>query len=270
MLFKQKLEKIIKKNNSLLCIGLDIDLEKIPKFLLNTSDPIFSFNKAIIDCTYDLVCSYKPNIAFYEACGIDGLQSLKKTITYLKSHFQEIPIILDAKRGDIENTAKAYAKSVFEYWDVDAVTVYPNLGLDSLLPFLSYKDKSIILLIKTSNPDSKTFQDILVDKDPYFLKMARIIKAWHYNNICLFIGATYPKELKLIRDMFPQSVILTAGIGRQQAIVEKTVKAGIDKNGNNLICNNSREIIYSSQNKDFDKLARKKAFNLRALINKFR
>ena len=183
MNFKQKLEKIVKKNNSLLCIGLDTDLEKIPKFLLKGSDPIFSFNKSIIDTTCDLVCCYKPNIAFYEACGIKGLQSLKKTIEYLKTNHSDTPIVLDAKKGDIGNTAEMYAKSAFEYWGADAVTAYPNFGLDSLLPFLRYEQKLIILLLKTSNPDSKTFQDIYVNGEQYFMKMGRVIKKWKYNNI---------------------------------------------------------------------------------------
>ncbi len=269
MSFRQKLNNIVKKNKSLLCVGLDPDLEKIPKYLLKEKDPIFVFNKEIIDATFNLVCAYKPNIAFYEAYGIEGLKSLKKTIEYLIRHYKDIPIILDAKRGDIENTAARYAKSVFEYWNVDAVTVYPNLGLDSLLPFFEYKDKLIILLIKTSNPDSKTFQDISIDGEPYFLKMAKIIKDWQYDNIGIFVGASYAKTLKSIRELFPQTIILTAGIGAQKATVKNAVIAGIDKVGQNLICNNSREIIYASKKSDFDQICRKKALGLRNLINKY-
>lgn len=270
MLFKQKLNNIINKNNSLLCIGLDTDFKKIPKSLQKRADPLFEFNKTIIEATNDLICSYKPNIAFYEAYGIEGLKSLKKTINYLKSNFKDIPIILDSKRGDIGNTSKMYAKAAFEYWGADAITIYPNLGLDSILPFLEYKDKLMILLIKTSNPDSKMFQDIKVNNEPYYLKMAKIVKAWNYSNIGLFVGATYPEELKSIRRLFPSSIILTAGIGAQKAILKKTVKAGVDKYGRSLICNNSREILYASDDEHFAKASRKRALAIRNEINKYR
>lgn len=270
MNFKQKLERIINKNNSLLCIGLDIDLTKIPKHLRKEKDPIFIFNKEVIDNTFDLVCSYKPNIAFYEACGEKGHKALKKTVSYLQAQHADIPIILDAKRADIANSAEMYAKAAFEYWNADAITVYPNLGLDSILPFLKYKEKLIILLVKTSNPDSKMFQDILVENEPYFFKMAEIIRTWKFTNIGLFVGATYEEELKSIRALFPFSVILTAGIGAQKAILKKVVKAGVDRYGNNLICNNSREVIYASTNVNFKKNVREKAEEIRDEINKYR
>ena len=256
MKFQKKLNKIIKNNNSLLCIGLDPDLEKI-----QTS--IFEFNKKIIDSTYDLACAYKPNIAFYEACGIDGLKQLKLTIEYVKKNYPQIPVILDAKRADVPNTAKKYAKAVFEYWKADAVTVYPNLGLDSVLPFLEYKDKLTIFIIKTSNPDSGTFQNLPIDKKPYYLKMAKIIKTWKYGNIGLFVGATYPKELKDIRNIFPDRVFLSAGFGTQNADIEKAVKAGIDKQKSGIMFNASRSILYA-------KNPRKEAINLRNIINKYR
>lgn len=270
MNFKQKLERIIKKNNSLLCIGLDTDLNKIPKHLHKEKDPIFIFNKKIIDNTFDLVCSYKPNIAFYEAYGEKGNKALKKTIAYLQTQHSDIPIVLDAKRADIANTAKMYAKAAFEYWNADAVTVYPYLGLDATVPFLEYKNKWTILIIKTSNPDSRLFQDIKVDDQPYYIRMAKIIKKWKYENIGIFVGATYIEELKSIRNLFPSSVILTAGIGAQKAILKKTVKNGIDKYGSNLICNNSREVIYASTDIDFQKKVRGKAKEIRDEINKYR
>ena len=261
--FKQKLEKIIKKNNSLLCIGLDPDLEKVPNKFLKKNDPIFEFNKTIIDATHDLVCVYKPNIAFYEAYGLDGLKQLKLTIEYLKNNYPEIPIVLDAKRADIPNTAKSYAKSVFEYWNSDAVTVYPNLGLDSVLPFLEYKDKLTILLLKTSNPDSGTFQNINIGNEPYYLKMAKVIKGWGYDNFGLFVGATYPKELKAIRDIFPDRIFLSAGMGAQSAEIGKAVKAGIDNQKSGIMFNASRSIIYSKD-------PRNRASNLKKEINKYR
>lgn len=271
MNFQKKLLNITKKNNSLLCIGLDTEIQKLPKHLLSKDSPIHEFNKQIIDNTFDLVCCYKPNIAFYEAYGIEGLKSLKKTIEYLQKNYPEIPILMDAKRADIGNTAKMYAKALYEYWDVDATTVYPYLGLDTLTPFFEYKDKCTILLIKTSNPDSKVFQNLKVNnKKPLYLAIAKEITKWKYPNIGLFVGATYPKELKDVRNLFPDKPFLTAGIGAQNAETEKAVKAGIDKNGNNLICNNSRVIIYASNGKDFAEAARQKAKELRDEINKYR
>ncbi|MBI3485996.1 orotidine-5'-phosphate decarboxylase [Candidatus Daviesbacteria bacterium] len=270
MKFQQKLNGIVAKNNSLLCVGLDPDLDKLPKHLLEKEDPIFEFNKEIIDATFDLVCSYKPNIAFYEAYGIEGLKSLKKTLEYLQEKCPEIPIILDAKRGDIGNTAARYAKAVFEYWNVDAVTVFPHLGKDALEPFLKYDDKLVILLIKTSNPDAGIFQNLQVGDEPYYLKVAKTVKEWNFSNVGLFVGATYPKELADVRALFPDSVFLTAGVGAQGAKTEEAVKAGVDKNGGNFICNNSREIIYASTEKDFTEAARTKALAIRDEINKYR
>ena len=256
MKFKQKFENIVRKNNSLLCVGLDPDLKKI-----QTS--IFEFNKKVIDQTFDLVCAYKPNVAFYEAYGLNGLKDLKKTIEYLKKTYPQIPIVLDAKRADIPNTAKMYAKSVFEYWDVDAVTVYPNLGLDSILPFLDYKDKLTILLIKTSNADSGMFQNLSINKEPYYFKMAQIIKNWEYDNFGLFIGATYPKELETIRGLFPDRIFLSAGFGAQSAEIKKAVRAGIASDKKGIMFNASRSIIYA-------KNPRKEALKLKEEINKYR
>lgn len=270
MNFQQKLNNSIKKNNSLLCIGLDTDIEKIPHHLLSEKDPIFQFNKAIINASSDLVCVYKPNIAFYEARGIEGLKQLKQTIEYLITNYPEIPIVLDAKRGDIPNTAKMYAKSVFEYWDVDAVTIYPHLGLDSILPYLKYKNKLTIVLIKTSNPDSPTFQDILVENEPYYLNMAKKIRGWDYANLGIFVGATYPDELRSIRNIFPDKIFLSAGIGAQDAQVKQAVEAGIDRNKSSIMFNASRNIIYASVKEDFAQKAREEAIKVRNLINKYR
>lgn len=263
MTFRQKLEKITKKNNSLLCIGLDPDLEKFSKDFLKSNDPIFEFNKRIIDETYDLVCAYKPNIAFYEAGGIKGLQQLKQTMQYLQTNYPEIPIVLDAKRADIGNTAKMYAKSVFEYWNADAVTVYPHLGLDSLTTFLDYEDKLIILLLKTSNPDSSMFQNLRINGKPYYLEMAEKIKTWRYQNIGIFVGATYSKELSELRKIFPDKIFLSAGLGAQSAEVEKAVKVGIDRAKSGIMFNASRSILYS-------KNPRQEAERLSQEINKYR
>ncbi len=254
MTFQQKLLSIIQKNNSLLCIGLDTDIDKIPKNLKNEPEPLFAFNKAVIDATTDLVCAYKPNIAFYEAEGIKGLEQLKKTIEYVQNNYPEIPVILDAKRADVTNTAKLYAKALFEYWRADAATIFPFLGKDTVEPFTKYNDKSPIIIIKTSNKDASAFENSDV---------AEKVKKWMLPNISLFVGATDPKTIQHVRTLFPQSPILTAGIGAQGASVEKAVKAGIDKNGNNLICNSSREIIYADN-------PREKAESIRDIINSYR
>ena len=270
MNFREKLEAIIEKNNSLLCIGLDSDLEKIPKHLLKEKNPVFEFNKAIIDATSGVVCVYKPNIAFYEAYGIEGLQQLKKTIEYLKANYPHIPVVLDAKRGDIPNTAKMYAKAAFEYWEADAVTIYPNLGLNSVLPFLEYKDKLTIVLIKTSNPDSPMFQDIMIENEPYYLHMAKKIREWNFENIGIFVGATYPRELQAVRDIFPEKIFLSAGIGAQEGQVKESVQAGIDAKKSGIMFNASRSIIYASSGEDFATEAKKEAEKLRDKINQYR
>lgn len=247
MKFQEKLNKIIQKNNSLLCIGLDPDSAK-------TSKPFFEFNKEIIDATADLVCAYKPNIAFYEAEGIKGLEQLKKTIEYIHATYPEIPVILDAKRADVPNTAKMYSKALFEYWNADAATIFPFLGYDSVEPFFKYSDKSPIVIIKTSNKDASTFEH---------QDAAEKVKEWGFPNMSLFVGATDPESLGKVRKLFPQSPILTAGIGAQGASIEKSVKAGIDANGRNLICNSSREIIYANN-------PREKAIEIRDIINSYR
>lgn len=256
--FSKKLQNIITKNNSLVCVGLDPEEDK-----LHSGISQFQFNKNIIDLTHDLVCAYKPNIAFYEGAGIEGLQGLRDTINYLKKQYPEIPIVLDAKRADIGNTARMYAKSAFEVYDADAVTVYPHLGLDSIEPFLAYKDKLTILLFKTSNPDSGTFQNLEVDGIPYYLKVAQTVKSWDRENIGIFVGATYPEEMTKLRDIFQDSVFLSAGIGAQDADIEATVKAGIDKNGAGIMFNASRSII-------FDENPKEAAQKLRDEINKYR
>ena len=244
MKFQDKFEKAVILNNSLLCIGLDPDFEKLPGYFLKKSNPICEFNKGVIDKTHHLVCAYKPNIAFYEAAGIEGLRQLKKTIDYLKKNYPVIPIVLDAKRADIPNTARMYAKSAFEFWQADAVTVYPHLGLDSVLPFLEYKDKLTILLIKTSNPDSKMFQDLPVDGEPFYLKIAQEIQKWPYENFGIFVGATYPGELKKLREIFPDRIFLSAGLGTQGAQIKKAVRAGINDRGEGIMFNASRSVLY--------------------------
>lgn len=258
MEFSKKLQNIITKNNSLVCVGLDPDLEKLPDGVSQ-----YEFNKKIIDLTHDSVCAYKPNSAFYEGAGIEGLQNLQETIDYLKNNYPEVPIILDAKRGDIGNTAKMYASAAYDIYGADACTVYPHLGLDSIEPFLAYGDKLTILLFKTSNPDSGTFQNLDVDGTPYYLRVAQIVKSWDKRNIGIFVGATYSQEMAKLREIFPDSIFLSAGIGAQAAEVEAIVKAGIDKTGAGIMFNASRSII-------FDEDPKAAARKLRDEINKYR
>jgi len=256
--FQDKFQKIVAKNNSLLCVGLDPELAKLTK-----NQSLFEFDKSIINATADLVCAYKPNIAFYEAYGLDGLDHLKQTIEYLKKNYDEIPIILDAKRADIANTAKMYATAIFDFWSADATTVYPHLGFDSLEAFFAYKQKLTIVLIKTSNPDASTFQNLKVDGEPYYMKVAKEIKKWDKPNLGIFVGATYPQDLKNVRKLFPNNIILSAGFGAQKGKIKEAVKAGVDKTGGGIIFNASRSIIYSQNPK-------KEAQKLRDEINKYR
>lgn len=270
MNFNDKLNKTIEKNNSLVCVGLDPELEKIPKSLGRNKNSIFEFNKKIIDSTHDLVCAYKPNSAFYEAYGIEGMNFLKQTVDYIHNSYPDIPIVLDAKRADIGNTAKMYAKAMFEVLNADAVTVYPNLGLDSLVPFFEYKDKLTILLIKTSNPDSGMFQNLPTDGKPYYLRMCEIIKTWNYKTFGIFVGATYPEDLKKVREFFPDRIFLSAGIGAQNAEIENAIKAGINSQKSGIMFNVSRSILYASQDENFAEIARKKTQEVKNTINKYR
>ncbi len=268
MRFVEKLLNISRKNNSLVCVGLDTDLKKIPKFLLEEKDSIFAFNQKIIDVTSDLVCAYKPNMAFYEASGSKGWDALKKTCEYVP---QEIPIIIDAKRGDIGNTAKMYAKAFFEGLKADAVTVNPYMGEDALSPFLEYQDRCAFVLCLTSNEGASDFQLALIDGRPLYEIVAEKVLSWNEKNNCgLVVGATYPEQLKRIREIVPSLPILIPGIGAQAGDIESTVKFGTDENGELAIINSSRAILYASQEKDFAQAARNETMRLRDLINLYR
>lgn len=274
MNFGKKLENIIKKNNSLLSIGLDPELEKIPAHLKKYKDPIFSFNKQIIDATHDLVCAYKPQIAHYAARGVKGIGSLLKTINYLQHAYPKIPIILDAKRADIGSTSNQYVKEAFDVFNADAVTVNPYFGLDSLKPFLERKDKGIIILCKTSNKSSGDFQDIKVSsyKIPLYLYVAKKVAQWNkkYGNCMLVVGATWPEELRKIREIAPNMFFLVPGIGTQGGDLKNTLKNGLRKDKSGLIIHSGRSIIYASSKPNFANAARKEALKLKENINKYR
>ena len=272
MTFQQKLDAIVKKNNSLLCIGLDSELEKLPERIRSGPKPQATFNKAIIYATQDLVCAYKPNLAFYEACGTAGIDDLKNTCDFLRAHYPEIPIIIDAKRGDIGNTNEGYAKFIFDFLGADAVTLQPYLGKEATKPFLDRKEKGIIILCRTSNPGSGEFQDLMVDGKPLYQKVAEnISKDWNFNGNCgLVVGATYPTELEIVRRIVGDMPILIPGVGAQGGDVEKTVNAGVDGNGKNAMINSSRGILFASNGLDFAQAARKAAETLKNSINTFR
>ena len=270
MNFKEKLSKIVKKNNSLLCIGLDTDIEKIPKHLFKISKtPYLEFNKSIINATSDLVCAYKINMAFYEVFGKSGFEVLEKTINYIP---KDVIVIIDGKRNDIGNTAKMYAKSLFEVLNADAVTVNPYLGKDSVMPFLEYENKCSFILCRTSNPSAVDFQNLMVSKTPMYEMVARKIKEWNkFDNCGAVVGATYPNDLKIIRGILGNEIpILIPGIGAQGGDVEKTVKYGTNKDGNMAIINSSRGIIYAAKDESFVEKAKIEAKMLRDQINRYK
>ena len=266
MNFTDKLLQAMHRNNSLLCLGLDPDPELMPQV------GVFKFNKAIIDATSDIVCAYKPNLAFYEALGIDGLTALQKTINYIPDH---IPVIGDAKRSDIGHTARAYAKALFETLGFDAATVNPYLGYDSIEPFISYVDKATFILCRTSNPGALDFQALSYwsgragdEQQPLFKLVAQKAKEWNENNnIGLVVGATYPQELKEIRQLCPEMTLLIPGIGAQGGDLASAVRYGVDAQGKKAIFSSSRQILYASKRSDFAQAARQAADELRCQIN---
>jgi orotidine-5'-phosphate decarboxylase len=271
--FKRKLSASWAKNNSLLCVGLDPNMDMMPKHLRDDKTPFFTFNKAIIDATAGLVCAFKPNSAFYEARGAAGIEELKQTCDYIRQNYADVPIILDFKRGDIGNTNNHYTKFAFDYLQVDAVTVQPYQGRQAVQPFLDRKEKGIMVLCRTSNPGSEEFQDLIVDGRKLYLQVAENVRdKWDTNNNCqLVVGATYPKELAEIRDLVgDEMVFLVPGFGAQGGELEATVKAGITSNGKGLIINSSRMVIYASSGEDFADAARQKAVVSRDEINKYR
>lgn len=272
MNFNEKIENSIRKNNSLLCIGLDPDTERIPSNILKEENSILKFNKTIVDSTHDLVCAYKPNIAYYSAQGSNGLKSLQETIRYIHNNYTDIPVILDAKRADTGNTSEKYALELFKIFEADAITVNPYLGFDSIKPFLKYKDKGIIILCRTSNKGASDFQDLKIDGKPLYIKVAEKIKEWNlqYKNCLMVIGATWPQQLKEVRKVTDDIFFLVPGIGSQQGDLENTMKHGINKKGSGLIISASRSIIYASSQPDFANAARTEALRLKESINKYR
>ncbi len=259
--FKKILEAQ-KQNKSLLSIGLDTDMNKIPEFLKESKTGMLEFNKAIIDKTYDIVCAYKLNFAFYEQYGIEGMETLRATIDHIPSG---IPIIADCKREDIGNTSVNYARACFDYFKCDAVTVSPYMGKDSIQPFFNYECKFVLILALTSNPGSADFQKLISDGKPVYRHVIEKSSKWATkDHLGFVVGATHPEDLKEIREDAPDRLLLIPGIGAQGGTIEETVQANAK---GPAIINVSRGIIYSSNLEDFAAKAREKAINYNKSIN---
>ncbi len=247
----EKLISEIRKKKSFLCIGLDVDLDKIPEFLLGEDDPIFSFNKAIIDATHQYAVAYKPNIAFYEAYGLEGWQALEKTIDYLNAEYPSIFTIADAKRGDIGNTSTMYARTFLENMDFDAITVAPYMGRDSVEPFLNFENKHAILLTLTSNEGAFDFQTKKVGERYLYQQVLETSRTWKNSERLMYVvGATKAEYFKEIRKIAPFAFLLVPGVGAQGGSLQEICKHGLSSNVG-LLVNSSRAIIYASSQADF-------------------
>lgn len=263
-----KLDQAIRRSRSLVCVGLDTDPARLPACLRKHKDPVTAFNRSIIAATADLVCAYKLNLAFYEAYGGRGLSSLERTLAFIPSR---VLVILDGKRGDIGNTSSLYARSLFDHYRADAVTVHPYMGYDSLAPFFEYRDKLTFVLCLTSNPGARQFQ-WQPARRPLYLAVAKKAHQWQARtgNCGLVMGGTYPAALKRVRRLCPGQTFLIPGIGAQAGDVKKVLSNGLAARGvAGLVINSSRGIIYADSSKRFDLAAREQARQLREEINNY-
>ncbi len=266
--FNKRLQEIQRQRNSLVCVGLDADPSKFPVSIRTLEHAVREFNKRIIEATQDLVCAYKPNLAFYEALGERGLSALRETLKLIPG---TVMTIGDAKRGDIGNTAERYAASLFDDFGFDAVTVNPYMGSDSVEPFLRRPEKGVFLLALTSNPGSKDFQRLKIGSVPLYEKIVRKAKQWNTaDNIGLVVGATHPKELQRVRTIVPDMPILLPGIGNQGGDLKSAIRCGCSKNGYGAVINASRSILYASSGDDFAEAARTETLRMRDEINGLR
>jgi orotidine-5'-phosphate decarboxylase len=266
---RQQLVKLIHRKQSFLCVGLDTDINLLPKHLLKFPDPVFEFNKQIIDATHTIAIAYKPNLAFYESMGLKGWESLEKTMKYLHSFKDSIFTIADAKRGDIGNTSKMYAKTFFEWLDFDSVTVAPYMGEDSVTPFLQYKDKWVILLGLTSNKGSNDFQFLETGNGKLYENVIRKAQQWGSPDQLMFVvGATHPEELSHIRKLASAYFFLVPGVGAQGGDLDQICKNGMN-NDCGLIINSARNIIYASAGEDFASAARSAALLVKEGMAKY-
>ena len=259
---RQELFENIKRKKSFLCVGLDSDITKIPAHLLDTSDPLFAFNKLIVDATHDLCVAYKPNLAFYESLGVDGWKSLEKTVHYIRATYPDQFIIADAKRGDIGNTSSMYAKAFFEAMDFDSVTVAPYMGEDSVKPFLGYDQKWVILLALTSNKGAFDFQFMTEKGEKLYEKVIKTSTTWgNSDNMMFVVGATKADMLADIRKLIPDHFLLVPGVGAQGGSLREVVDNGLNSTCG-LLVNSSRQIIYAGNGVDFDAKARQGALEV--------
>jgi orotidine-5'-phosphate decarboxylase len=261
-------ENIVKKH-SFLCVGLDSEIEKIPSFLLKENDPVFEFNKRIIYATHKYTVAYKPNIAFYECYGSKGWSTLEATVTYIKKNYPDIFVIADAKRGDIGNTSKMYAKAFLENMPFDAITVAPYMGEDSVTPFLSYKDKWVVLLALTSNKGADDFQYHNEDGIKLFERVLSVSQKWStINNMMYVVGATRAEMLKDIRKIVPDHFLLVPGVGAQGGSLQEVARYGMNSKCG-LLVNSSRGIIFADSTENFDKVAGEKAKEMQLEMEKY-
>lgn len=265
-MFNEKLNQYIATKRSNLCIGLDTDIEKIPNALLSEVDPLYTFNKAVIEATSDYAVAYKLNLAFYEVQGLPGWELLERTLALIPDN---VLVIADAKRCDIENTAQKYAQAFFKTYPFDAITLSPYMGMDSITPFLEYEDRGIFLLCLTSNPGATDFQFLQTDGEPLYLKVAQKAVSWNflYGNCGLVVGGTHTHEIREIRQAAPNLPFLVPGIGVQGGNLERVIEYATDEMGRSAIINSSRTIIYASAGRDFAEAARERAHHLRDQIN---
>jgi orotidine-5'-phosphate decarboxylase len=265
--FIEQLERAWDVNGSLVCVGLDPEIERFPPQVIDQPSPIFQFNKAIIDATADLVCAYKPQFAHYAA--YEAEDQLERTIDYIQSTYPGIPVILDSKRGDVGNTAERYAIEAFERYHADAVTVSPYLGGDSMEPFLKYEDKGVIILCRTSNPGAGDLQDLEVGGRRLFHAVAELAaRRWNTRGNCaLVVGATYPRELAEVREIVGNMPFLVPGVGAQGGDVAQAVQSGQTAAGAGLVISSSRSILYASSGENFVSAAREATLKLRDQIN---
>lgn len=267
MSFINRLEAAWHHQDSLLCVGLDPDPERFPEGIAPDLTGILDFNRAIIDATHDLVCAYKPQIAYYAALGAEP--QLEATIAYIQDNYPHIPVVLDAKRGDIGSTARQYAVEAFERYGADAVTVNPYLGFDAIKPFLEYQDRGVILLARTSNPGAAELQDLDVGGLPLYARIAQLAaQQWNaHGNIGLVVGATWPQQLEKVRVEAPELPLLLPGIGAQGGSIAAAVAAGRRADGKGLLVSASRSVLYASSGTDFAEAARREATQLVTQIN---
>jgi len=265
--FAQQLEGAWKKNDSLVCVGLDPEIERFPAHIRKEPSPIFQFNRSVIDATADLVCAYKPQFAHYAA--YEAEDQLERTIEYIHRVHPGIPVILDAKRGDIGNTAERYAIEAFERYGADAVTVNPYLGGDSLEPFLRHAERGVLILCRTSNPGAGDLQDLMVEGRPLYQVVAELAaRRWNSRGNCLLVvGATYPRELAEVRALVGEMPLLVPGVGAQGGDVEQVVASGRTRSGTGLVISSSRAILYASAGEDFASAARAATASLRKKVN---